>query len=78
MMPPSPRPYGERVGVRGGRKRREQVSAPHPNPLPVKNGERGIPYFQNCRVAMRAPSAIAASLAQTTSGSTAAWPTQVP
>jgi hypothetical protein len=36
------------------------------------------PYFQNCFVAMRAPSAIAANLAHTTSGSTAAWPTQVP
>ncbi len=29
-------------------------------------------YFQNCREARRAPSASAASLAQTTSGSTAA------
>jgi hypothetical protein len=35
-------------------------------------------YFQNCREASRAPSAIAASFAHTTSGSTAAWPTQVP
>ena len=35
-------------------------------------------YFQNCREARRAPSASAASFAQTTSGSTAAWPTQVP
>ena len=34
--------------------------------------------LQNCLVASRAPSAIAAILAQTTSGSTAAWPTQVP
>ena len=34
--------------------------------------------FQNSREAMRAPSAIAASFAHTTSGSTAAWPTQVP
>jgi hypothetical protein len=33
---------------------------------------------QNCCEAMRAPSAIAASLPQTTSGSTAAWPTHVP
>jgi hypothetical protein len=33
---------------------------------------------QNSREAMRAPSAIEASLPQTTSGSTAAWPTQVP
>ena len=33
---------------------------------------------QNAFDAMRAPSAIAASLPQTTSGSTAAWPTQVP
>jgi hypothetical protein len=33
---------------------------------------------QNCCDASRAPSAIAASLPQTTSGSTAAWPTQVP
>jgi hypothetical protein len=33
---------------------------------------------QNCCDAMRAPSAIAASLPQTTSGSTAAWPTHVP
>src|SRR5262249_15701000 len=33
--------------------------------------------FQNSRDAMRAPSAIAAILAHTTSGSTAAWPTQV-
>jgi hypothetical protein len=33
---------------------------------------------QNSRVARRAPSAIAAILAHTTSGSTAAWPTQVP
>jgi len=35
-------------------------------------------YFQNCLVAMRAPSAMAANFAHTTSGSTAAWPTQVP
>ena len=35
-------------------------------------------YFQNCFVAIAAPSAIALSLANTTSGSTAAWPTQVP
>jgi hypothetical protein len=35
-------------------------------------------YFQNCREAMRAPSASDASFAQTTSGSTAACPTQVP
>ena len=34
--------------------------------------------FQNCLLAMRAPSAMAANLAHTTSGSTAAWPTQVP
>jgi hypothetical protein len=33
---------------------------------------------QNCCDARRAPSAMAASLPQTTSGSTAAWPTQVP
>jgi hypothetical protein len=33
---------------------------------------------QNCCDARRAPSAIAASLPHTTSGSTAAWPTQVP
>ena len=33
---------------------------------------------QNCRVAIRAPSAIAAIFAQTTRGSTAACPTQVP
>ena len=33
---------------------------------------------QNCCEASRAPSAIAASLPQTTSGSTAAWPTHVP
>ena len=36
------------------------------------------PYVQNWRVAMRAPSAMAANFAHTTSGSTAAWPTQVP
>ena len=35
-------------------------------------------YFQNCFVAMRAPSTMAANFAHTTSGSTAAWPTQVP
>ena len=35
-------------------------------------------YFQNRWLAIRAPSAIAANLANTTSGSTAAWPTQVP
>ncbi len=34
--------------------------------------------FQNSRVAILAPSAIAASFAHTTSASTAAWPTQVP
>jgi hypothetical protein len=33
---------------------------------------------QNCCDARRAPSAMAASLPQTTSGSTAAWPTHVP
>src|ERR1700730_16525527 len=33
---------------------------------------------QNCFVASLAPSAIVASLAHTTSESTAAWPTQVP
>ena len=36
------------------------------------------PTRQNSRVARRAPSARLASFAQTTSGSTAAWPTQVP
>ena len=35
-------------------------------------------YFQNCLLAIRAPSAIAANFAHTTSGSTAACPTQVP
>jgi hypothetical protein len=36
---PSPRSWrGERVGVRG--KPVEWASAPHPSPLPVKNGER--------------------------------------
>ena len=41
--PPS-RPLfsGERVGVRGERQPPEQASAPHPNPLPVKYGERGL------------------------------------
>ncbi len=34
--------------------------------------------FQNRADAMRAPSAIAANFAHTTSGSTAAWPTHVP
>ena len=43
------------------------------------NPEAGtLTHFQNCRVAIRAPSAKAANFAQTTSGSTAAWPTQVP
>src|SRR5207244_8215969 len=38
---PSPRPYGERVRVRGGRKLRVEIgAAPHPNPLPPKSGER--------------------------------------
>src|SRR5215813_4129032 len=41
------------------------------------NNER-LPYLQNSREAMRAPSAMAANLANTTSGSTAACPTQVP
>jgi hypothetical protein len=36
---PSPRAWGgERVGVRG--KPVRASSAPHPSPLPVKNGER--------------------------------------
>jgi hypothetical protein len=36
---PSPRSWsGERAGVRGTAV--EWASAPHPNPLPVKNGER--------------------------------------
>ena len=35
-------------------------------------------YFQNCFDAILAPSASAASFAHTTSGSTAACPTQVP
>lgn len=34
--------------------------------------------FQNRADAIRAPSAIAANFAHTTSGSTAAWPTHVP
>ena len=38
----------------------------------------GDGYFQNCRDAIRAPSASAANFAHTTSGSTAACPTQVP
>ena len=42
------------------------------------DGGGGASYFQNCFVAIRAPSAIAAIFAHTTSGSTAAWPTQVP
>ena len=45
---------------------------------PVGNDPLSKPYFQNCFVARRAPSAMAANLAHTTSGSTAAWPTQVP
>ena len=36
---PSPR-HGERAGVRGRRRRRRECAAPHPDPLPVKNGER--------------------------------------
>jgi hypothetical protein len=36
------------------------------------------PQLQKRLLAMRAPSAIAANFAHTTSGSTAAWPTQVP
>jgi hypothetical protein len=36
---PSPRSWGgERVGVRGTPF--ERATAPHPSPLPVKNGER--------------------------------------
>ena len=34
--------------------------------------------YQNSRDAIRAPAAMAASLAHTMSGSTAAWPTQEP
>src|SRR5205807_6222605 len=41
---PSPRAWGgERVGVRGTPV--EWASAPHPSPLPVKNGEREQPEF---------------------------------
>ena len=39
---------------------------------------RSVHHRQNSRVAMRAPSAMAANFAKTTSGSTAACPTQVP
>ncbi len=43
LLSPSPRPYGERVGVRGGHTP-ALVAAPHPNPLPIEEewGE-GIP-----------------------------------
>src|SRR5215472_9809555 len=42
---PSPRVCGERVGVRGKFSLRKpafhrEIHAPHPTPLPVKNGER--------------------------------------
>jgi hypothetical protein len=46
--------------------------------LAAMSGYTAAARPQNCCDASRAPSDIAASLPQTTSGSTAAWPTQVP
>ena len=50
-------------------------------PVPVPGERSGRPcdaYRQNRSLAIRAPSVSAANFAQTMSGSTAAWPTQVP
>ena len=44
----------------------------------VPKNPKYAPQLQKRLLAMRAPSAIAANFAHTTSGSTAAWPTQVP
>jgi hypothetical protein len=46
--------------------------------LAAASGYTAAARPQNCCDASRAPSAIAASFPQTTSGSTAAWPTHVP
>jgi len=46
--------------------------------LDALTGYTAAARLQNCCDASRAPSDIAASLPQTTSGSTAAWPTHVP
>ena len=40
---PSPRPYGERVGVRGSKQSPEQAAAPHPGPLPTEEWGEGNP-----------------------------------
>jgi phage terminase large subunit-like protein len=47
------------------------------SPAPVQRYTEPPQPPQNCLVASLAPSVIAASFAHTTSGSTAAWPTQV-
>jgi hypothetical protein len=65
--PPSPR----RSGMRGS-------LSPGPGGSPPRDRTEPPQSSQNCFVASLAPSAMAASLAHTTSGSTAAWPTQVP
>lgn len=62
--------YSQAIACEIGIRRRLSIRQ-MPNPLACR-------YFQNCFVAMRAPSAIAANFAQTTCGSTAACPTQVP
>jgi hypothetical protein len=46
--------------------------------LAAQSGYTAAARPQNCCEASRAPSDMAISLPQTTSGSTAAWPTQVP
>ena len=65
------------VMVAGHRARAAIADVPRGLAEAVPNGF-AAPVFQNRFVAMRAPSAIAASFAHTTSGSTAACPTQVP
>ena len=47
-------------------------------PVCLLIGSGPVGVYQNSRVARRAPSAMLASFAQAMSGSTAAWPTQVP
>jgi len=48
------------------------------NVAPAARRTRHARYVQNSLEARRAPSTIAENFAHTTSGSTAAWPTQVP
>src|SRR6266446_2563672 len=62
----------------GWMRRHREQSVVHVRPLLIQHSPRTARLYQSSREASRAPSARLASFAHTMSGSTAAWPTQVP